>query len=119
MPPEHEHRRATDPIDGLDPFAAVSRLMSRYRVVVWGAVAFLVAMGFGFKTPSQQFKELETSHAERDAAIEARVDRLERIVPLVETNAVVACLSITEREALQYRLPCRRLLEGRDPVSTR
>jgi hypothetical protein len=111
-----EHRRAEDPLER-DFFGWVSALLTRYKILFYIVAAFFVAAGFGFKTPDQRFDELDDSHLKDIQALEARVIRLELLAPLIETNAVIACLSITEREAQQYRLPCRRLLDGRGGVS--
>lgn len=105
-------RREADP----GPFGNLLNTLHKYRALAYLLAAFLLAAGFGFKTPSERFSELDSAHHQRMDAIASRVDsaqaELDRALPLIETSAIIACLSIPEREAAQYRLPCRRLLEG-------
>lgn len=94
----------------------INDALGRWRLLLWLLAAFLIAAGFDFRTPGARFDGIERAHSARMGAIEARVDSaqrdFERVLPLIETNAVIACLSIPEREAAQLRLPCRTLLES-------
>lgn len=89
-------------------------IFSRYKFVVWIVSAFLIAAGFGFETPAHRFNEMDKAYKSELARINGRADSLATVIrelrPLIETSAIISCLSVKGRDAAPFLLTCERLL---------
>lgn len=96
-------------------------LFTKYKAVVWLIVGFLVAAGFGFQTPAHRFNEIEKANKAELQRIDRKADSLAVVIrelrPMIETSAIISCLSVSDRNA-SYLITCKRLLNqfegGRD-----
>lgn len=88
-----------------DFYDQLNRFLDRNRVILWAAVALLVAAGFGFTTPQSRF-----------AAIDQRVSNVEQhqeeTAKLIRSLARAKCIETDRQHWALYDLPCRKLLGG-------
>lgn len=133
MPHTGEHHRSIvdqqyDPKRETD-FSRWSRIGSTFMKFNWLftlIVAFLIALGFGFKTPEAQFdslrREIEQNRIVTRAALDTLTGRADnqdeanrRLVDILDLFSIDLCLRRQSDPYVFRRLKCREIVEGATP----
>lgn len=77
----------------------ISYALDKYKILVWAAMAVLVALGFGFKTPKQAIGEVSTKLDSATKVLNERMDRQQELLLQTQeglnTLVRLRCLDIT------------------------
>ncbi len=105
-----------------DILAKIANLGIKYHWMFTLVILFLIALGFGFRTPASIFAEMRSEIKANKATTDSAIKRLEGVdaindhdarylKDLIELSVIAQCKSMP-RTATQY-LPCRRLYNER------
>lgn len=122
-------RRKEDQISA-DTLSKIARLAVRYNWIATLLLAFMLALGFGFKTPKDAFNEIHTEinkntaydsatfvelrqkDRETEDRFRTHMEDMQYIKDLVEGMAVRDCQT-NYRRAQEALIPCSRLFRER------
>jgi hypothetical protein len=91
-------------------FLRMSYTWEKYRVLIYLAMAFLVAMGFDFKTPAQNYKILSdridviAAQVRRDSAAKAEISHQ------LDILITFQCMSQNPRDMTIARVDCTKYI---------
>ncbi len=87
-------RRASDQSKWLK----LSNHLYKYKIIVWGALIFLVAFGFDFTTPKVLFERITSRQSElerKDSVLSSQISDMKETVQALVT---LQCLSLSKRD---------------------
>lgn len=115
-----EPKRAED----LNWVARVGSIFLKWNWLITILAAFIIALGFDFRTPSSRFKQIDSGLHAQDLHMGMRVDSLNarlttqetnqaRMYDLIEGLAIDVCQRRSTDAYAYQRLGCHTLLEGK------
>lgn len=93
----------------------VTAKLQRYQWLLWVVLIVLLAVGFDFKTPASQFREIRAKNAEQDSTILEQQSTIAELGRFVRALSIGQCLDRPQRETQLMGLPCDRLLKPTTP----
>lgn len=103
----------------LKAWSAATSFVLSLRALWFIIAAFLLAFGFGFKTPTSQFAEIKAVQDTFRLQLQIQKLRIDTTTMLLRSLAIAQCIDRAskgeegQRELQLMQMPCNKLLESR------